>query len=140
MFSSLEETIERAKQRELVATEALGVLKKLKEEKNNIKVSYTYDDGQLIIAPYKLSDITAIRKMLRLALGEWHDSLEQQFVSSGLLISVWKSEPVHGLKIEIWYECPLDKIDEKLQKDGCKIVERQITEYKYVCEVNGNSK
>ena len=135
MFSSLEETIERAKQRELAATEVLGVLKKLKEDKNNIKASYDYSDGRLIIAPYKLSGITAIRKMLRLALGEWHDSLERQFISCGLLISVWESQSVHEPKIEIWYECPQDKIDKELQKNGCKIVERQMTGYDYVCDL-----
>ncbi len=118
------------------AKEMLEIMDKIKSHKNVNKANY-YSGDYLRITVIKLSDLSAIRKMLRDILGSWEDKTRNQFCSMDLFITTWASKEY---PVEIWYECPHNNINEELQKDGCKIIERQVTEYDYVCGVNGNSK
>ncbi len=136
MINNLETEIKRVTREIDRAKEMLEIMDKIKRHKNVNKANY-YSADYLRITIIKMSDLSAIRKMLRDVLGGWEDKIRNQFCSIDLFITTWACKKY---PIEIWYECPQDKIDEELQKDGCKIVERQVTEYDYVCGVYGNSK
>ena len=136
VVNNLETEIKRITRGIDTAKEMLEIMDKIKSHKNVNKANY-YSADYLRITVIKLSDLSAVRKMLRDVFGSWEDKIRNQFCSIGLFITTWACKEY---PIEIWYECRQDNIDEKLQKDGCKIIERQVIEYDYVCEVNSNSK
>jgi len=94
---------------------------------------YVLSDTYLRVTIRKLSDLTRIRKMLREVFGGWTDKISTQFVSTGSFITTWKCP---GIPVSIWYFCSPDEIPAGLQKPGCKVVEVDIKEKQYVCNLD----
>jgi len=112
-----------------------NILQKIKEYPNSIDVHYFVSKNDVTICIYELPHLTIIRKMLRAILGTWSDELDNQWMGCVNLITSWKPKD-NSIPIEIWFECSPDNIPEELHKPGCRVVEVDLKEKRYVCGVD----
>jgi len=128
----LKDEIKRAEETMKRAEKILAIMGLIDEHKDKDKFTYHFDSAYLRITIARLADLTKARKMLRDIFGEWTDRIINRFVSLGILYTTWVQKG-HKNPIEIWYGCPIDNIDKKLQKPGCGVIVRTVKEHAYVC-------